>query len=117
MLNTNPKKKIDSAMASRIKLALKNASSQSAIAEACGVTNQAITGWTKNGRIHKKHLPIISRECGVDLNWLITGEEKAPTEKQLLTSILDEIKDWDDRYLAEIQAQIELINRRRSGSL
>lgn len=116
MLNTNPKKKSDPAMAARLKKALENAPSQVAIAEACNVTAQAVTGWIKNGRIHKNHLPIISRMCNVDLNWLITGSE-ADASQSRIESIVEEIKDWDDQLLAEVKAQIDLIKRRRDGLL
>ncbi|HMY38134.1 MAG TPA: YdaS family helix-turn-helix protein, partial [Marinagarivorans sp.] len=78
MLNSKPTKKSDPAMAERLKLTLKGGPSQTAIAHACGVTDQAVTGWLKTGRISKAHLPTISKLCGVDLNWLITGVEPAP---------------------------------------
>lgn len=44
------------------------------VAEACGVSDQAVTGWIKNGRIDKKHLVVISRMTGFDLVGLITGD-------------------------------------------
>ena len=60
------------ALAKRLRTAIGD-HSKKAVAEACGVTEQALTGWLKTGRIHKKHLPTLSRLAGVDLSWLMTG--------------------------------------------
>lgn len=32
-----------------------------AMAKACSVTAQAVNGWRKNGRMHKRHLPTIAK--------------------------------------------------------
>lgn len=34
-----------------------------------------------------------------------------------LSAIIGKISDWDDRLLAEVEAQVELIRRRMSGKL
>lgn len=46
------------------------------IADRCGVSEQAITGWVKTGRIHKDNLLIVSDASGYELKWLITGTGK-----------------------------------------
>lgn len=42
-----------------------------ALAKACGVTKQAITGWRRNGRIAKKHLTTIAAITGKSLEELL----------------------------------------------
>ena len=44
------------------------------IAEKCGVSPQAVTGWEKNGRVDKKNLAVIAESAGYSLTWLITGQ-------------------------------------------
>ena len=62
----------------RIEAALEQARpkkvAQTAVAKACNVTKQAVSGWIKTGKVDKKHLPVIAAMTGVDLNWLLTGE-------------------------------------------
>ena len=53
-----------------------------ALAKACGVTKQAITGWRKTGRIAKPHLPIITELAGVTVDWLISDEP--PEEEKVI---------------------------------
>jgi hypothetical protein len=72
--------KIDSeadrlAMALRLRGVLTGPGIKSTVANQCGVTEQAVTGWLKTGRIHKKHLPVIAKLRDVNLNWLLTGQE------------------------------------------
>lgn len=58
----------------RLKIAFSRAPSKRAIAAACGVSDQAITGWQKKGKIDHAHMPAISKICRVRLQWLMTGE-------------------------------------------
>lgn len=44
---------------------------QTALADACGVTPQAVNGWLETGRIHKKHLTTIARLCGVKVDYFL----------------------------------------------
>lgn len=53
------------------------------IAEKCGVTPQAVTGWLSTGRIDKENLSVISEITGYQLEWLITGkgeQKKSPSK-------------------------------------
>lgn len=43
--------------------------SQVMVANACGVTKQAVQGWLRTGRIDKKHLPKLSEISGKPLSW------------------------------------------------
>jgi SOS-response transcriptional repressor LexA len=51
----------------------------SAIAEACGVTPQAVTGWRETGRIHKKHLAKLAELTGRPLAWWLGSVVEEPT--------------------------------------
>lgn len=73
MLNDENKEAERMAMAARLGEAIKAAPSKTAVANACEVSDQAVTGWLKTGRIHKKNLPIIARETGYSLQWLMDG--------------------------------------------
>lgn len=43
------------------------------IARACGVTDQAINGWRKTGRIAKHHMVTLAEVTGKDLDWWMSG--------------------------------------------
>jgi SOS-response transcriptional repressor LexA len=58
----------------RLKIAFSRAPSKRAIAAACGVSDQAITGWQKTGKVDHAHMPAIAKICRVRLQWLMTGE-------------------------------------------
>ncbi len=45
------------------------------MAEACGVTKQAVLGWKKTGRIDKKHLPALAHLTKFPLTWWLELEE------------------------------------------
>lgn len=65
-------------IARRLKAAMLVSGITSAVlAEKCGVTAQAVNGWRKTGRVHKRHLGKIAELTGRDL---LTGAEapKAP---------------------------------------
>lgn len=44
------------------------------IAEKCGISSQAITGWEKTGRIDKANIAVIAEMTNYSLEWLITGK-------------------------------------------
>jgi len=67
------------ALADRLRDTIDVIGSKTRVAGACGVTEQAVTGWLKTGRIHKKHLPVIAGMAKRDLGWLLTGQEDAPS--------------------------------------
>lgn len=55
---------------------------QTTIAEACGVTKQAVQGWLKNGRIDKGHFAALARVTGRPLEWWFDAEtgRSSPTK-------------------------------------
>ena len=59
-----------------------------AIAKACGVTVQAVAGWHKTGRIHKRHLRTLAEITGRPTSWWLGGESDGsdlkPREEILL---------------------------------
>lgn len=79
-----------------------------ALAKACGVTKQAITGWRSNGRIAKKHLPTIAAITGRSLEQLLqendgkgsqaTREKSAPylVKDTRLEAIIDAWPSFSD---------------------
>jgi hypothetical protein len=42
-----------------------------AVAKACSVTPQAVNGWRKNGRLHKRHLSLIAKMTGRPLSYFL----------------------------------------------
>jgi transcriptional regulator with XRE-family HTH domain len=44
------------------------------LAERCGVSRQAVNGWRKNGRYHKKHLQTIAEMTGQPLEFFVEDE-------------------------------------------
>ncbi len=64
---------------------------QTAVAEHCGVTKQAVQGWLRNGRIDKKHLSTLARITGRPLEWWLDNGQAVDDEK---TVLLKTLKDW-----------------------
>lgn len=48
------------------------------VAEACGISDQAVSLWFRTGRVSKKNLAIAARLCRVSLDELVTGERHVP---------------------------------------
>lgn len=44
-----------------------------AIAEACGVTEQAVSNWKRTGKIRTRHLLVVSKLTGWSIQRLLTG--------------------------------------------
>lgn len=79
MLN-NDRDKNRLALANRLKEVIGNSSfSKAALARACDVSPQALTGWLNTGRIAKESLAAIANILNVDLDWLITGDGTSST--------------------------------------
>jgi transcriptional regulator with XRE-family HTH domain len=73
-------------IAERLKEAIsKSGIKKTDIATACGVSDQAVTGWLKTGRVHKKHVPKLAALTGVSTDWLLTGKES--TKLSLSTTL------------------------------
>lgn len=63
-------------VAARITQAIEQSGKTAAqIAQACGVTPQAVNGWKKTGRIGKGQLPALAELTGKSVQWLINGAE------------------------------------------
>lgn len=72
-LQTNIKPMIEKT-ADRLKYALKQAGiTNTAIADACDITPQAVTGWLKTGRISKKAMYVVAELTGFNAQWISTG--------------------------------------------
>jgi hypothetical protein len=79
-----------------------------ALAKACNVTPQAVSGWRKTGRVGKRHLTTISRLTGKSLEYFVaanvtTHNGKSGTPKPwLVEKVLDEemflvvFRTWQD---------------------
>lgn len=56
------------------------------LAEAVGVTPQAVTGWKKNDKVAVATLKVISALSGASVDWLLTGQgEKFPSNSSART--------------------------------
>lgn len=78
-----------------------------AIADRCGVSEQAVSNWKRTGKIRSHFLPVISDMTGRSIRWLLTGEEDKSTappapppkfkDRRLVSesdwALLEEIKD------------------------
>lgn len=87
------------------------ATSDVAIAKACGVTPQAVTGWRRTGRIAKKHLSVLSRLSSRSLSWWLGGltvpsdVEGPPIEihREDVVPVVGTVQAGDDGYWEELQ--------------
>jgi hypothetical protein len=77
MLKEDETEKERMAIAGRLREILQVAGRKTAIAKECKVSDQAVTGWIKTGRIDKKHLPIIAKMSGKTVDWILTGQNAA----------------------------------------
>jgi hypothetical protein len=50
----------------------------SAIARACSVSAQAVSGWQRTGRIDKRHIPKLAAMTGTSLDWWMDGLAISP---------------------------------------
>lgn len=89
---------------------------QTEVAEACGVTKQAVQGWLRTGRIGKVHLPKLESLTGRPLAWwLDLGADAGSTGAQ--EKLVTALQDW--RQLAssrsqEVIDQLTLLARRNA---
>jgi len=59
----------------RLRLAIGEAGVlQKDVARVCKVSDQAVSGWLKTGRVDKAHLAKIAALTGVSVGWLLTGD-------------------------------------------
>jgi transcriptional regulator with XRE-family HTH domain len=90
----------------RLKEALKAGGMSNAdLANAIGVTVQAVSKWLKKGGISQQRLPTVARVLGVSLEWLLTGADRPPTTEdltqlqQLYTAASAEVRKLIDTVL------------------
>jgi hypothetical protein len=83
--------KINKTLAANIVQAMLDAKlSQGRVAEACGVTVQAVNGWRKTGKIARKHFPTLSRLTGWSATELIEGRTKTLQTQDIICSELED---------------------------
>lgn len=76
-------------MRERLKKALEDAGlSKAEIAKRTNVTPQAVHGWLTAGTIAKDRLAQVARECGVTLEWLVSGTPSEPGQHPNLVPIV-----------------------------
>lgn len=80
-------------LARRLKLAMDQSKpkvTSAALAAACKVTAQAVNGWRKNGRIAKKHLPVIAAETRKPLQYFLEATPGGVSTNYGLTLLMEE---------------------------
>lgn len=50
------------------------------VAQACGVTPQAVVNWRRNGKIDRRHFPALSQLFGVPLDYWLGGPDVHPVK-------------------------------------
>lgn len=75
---------------------------QKRLADACGVSTQAITGWIKTGHVSKEHYPVISQMLGIPLSALHqVGKSSKITQNGLNLPDMGDLP-YEDRDIYEI---------------
>lgn len=65
------------AVALRLHAAMREAGvSNTALAEAAGVSVQAVTGWLQTGKIARERIPVVAAKVRCSVDWLLTGTEQ-----------------------------------------
>lgn len=78
---------------------------QSDIANACGVTKQAVQGWLKTGRFDKKHLPKLAQLTGRPLAWWLDADSDLSTGE-----LIKALSDWRSQASARSQYVIDQLS-------
>nr|DAY08984.1 MAG TPA: CI repressor [Caudoviricetes sp.] len=90
-----------------------NSKTDKDLCEKIGVPKQTLSGWKSRNSIPLEMIFDISQKFSLDLNWLITGKEKAhelkATEKMLLTAF----NELDDKQ--QLQAVVFVGNLAQGG--
>lgn len=84
------------------------------LAEACGVSQQAVGQWFKTGRIHRKHFAKLATLLGVSLEYLMTGKGQSDVlviEDQQERYLVEAFRDLQDDEKAEAIRDIENAKR------
>jgi transcriptional regulator with XRE-family HTH domain len=99
-------------LAGRMKLAIKQSGTlQKDIAQACKVTDQAVSGWLHTGKVDKSHLRTIAVLTGVNVGWLLTGDGDPHAHTKIADSGVSEMGPMaytkSQRILDQLRALIE----------
>jgi hypothetical protein len=71
------------AVGARLRIAMKEtAVSNTTLAEAAGVSVQAVTGWLKTGKIARERIPVVAATVRRSVDWLLTGRGPAQVHEQ-----------------------------------
>ncbi|MBA1446514.1 MAG: helix-turn-helix domain-containing protein [Chromatiales bacterium] len=74
-------------VAPRLKKAIKESDeTNTTLAEAVGVSVQAVGGWTREGKIARARVPAISKALGISVDWLLTGKGEMKGRGAILES-------------------------------
>jgi len=113
MLKSEPDKEKERRLelAKRLRHVLSKRGMKAEVARACKISEQAVSGWCRTGRIDKTHLPIIANITGSRLEWLLTGQgpmrsDETPTQEQaesLIGYLKDRVSPRSKQVLLSIQ--------------
>ena len=108
MLKKQPPTKEQIALGNRVEEAILSLGKfgKTKIATICDVTDQAVTGWIRTGRISKQNLQIISKESHYSMNWLIseTGEKYIPGWAPYIDSVCETVQEYKPKLLIDSSA-------------
>jgi transcriptional regulator with XRE-family HTH domain len=94
-----------SAIAERLKIAMtREHVTNTEVAELCGVSLQAVTGWLQTGRVSHKHFPALSHRLKVSVQWLMTGADH--TEETALPKRTQRLVDGFHLLTPAVQAHV-----------
>lgn len=95
-------------------LAEPKAPSPGAIADKCGVTEQAVSGWKRTGKIKLEHLLVVSELTGWSVHRLCTGRESPHTRTVDFNGRHVSDSDWNTMQdLAALPHEQQAKERRR----
>lgn len=80
------------------------------VALALGITAQSAQKWEKLGYLSKERIPDFCRECGVSIEWLLSGEGEIAAPNPLRDATDEEIIAAATEILSR-QGQTDLIGR------
>lgn len=95
----------------RVKTAIQKAGvSQAKLAEECGVTPQAVSGWLRTGRIAKRHLTVIATLTKQDLDYFLGANDSALTKINVPAEDADDVlkflsagAEWKELWLQVVK--------------
>lgn len=62
----------DAELAEKLKMALNSRGMKKNVADACGISQQAVSAWFKTGRISKRNLSIVAQLTGHDFQYFMS---------------------------------------------